>query len=216
MTLEKYIDHTILRPDCTLEEIRKLCEEATTHGFFAVCVPPFFVKNAKQFLSRSHVKLSTVVGFPMGYSTTSAKVEEIKKAVDEGADELDVVINICAVKSGLWNYVQSDIDSMTTAAHIKGKHIKVILETGLMNEKEIRRLCQICQEVEPNFVKTSTGFNGGGATTEVVRLLRECLSSKIKVKASGGIRSREAALAMIEAGADRLGTSSGVKIVTDL
>ncbi len=216
MKLEKYIDHTILRPDTTLEDIKKLCEEATTHGFFAVCVPPFFVKHARQFLLKSDVKISTVVGFPMGYSTTSAKVEEIKKAVDEGADELDVVINICAVKSGLWNYVQSDIDSMTTATHIKAKQIKVILETGLMNEEEIRRLCGICQEVEPNFVKTSTGFNGSGATLEAVKLLRECLNTKIKIKASGGIRSREAALAMIEAGAARLGTSSGVKIVSDL
>lgn len=216
MTLEKFIDHTILKPDCTIDDVRKLCEEAVAYGFYAVCVPPYFVKNAKQFLEKSSVKLSTVVGFPMGYSTTSAKVEEIKKAVDEGVDELDVVINICAVKSGNWNYVQNDIDSMTTAVHIKGKQIKVILETGLMTEAEIRRLCQICQEVGPNFVKTSTGFNGGGATVPAVRLLRECLDSKIKIKASGGIRTREDAIAMVEAGADRIGTSSGVKIVADL
>lgn len=216
MKLASYIDHTILKPDCTRREIKTLCEEAVEYQFAAVCIPPFFVKEAYQFLEKEPVKVSTVIGFPMGYSTTSAKVEEIKRAIDEGAAEVDVVINICAVKSGNWNYVQNDIASMITAVHLKGKHIKVILETALMEESEIRRLCSICRELEPEFVKTSTGFNGGGATVPVVELLRQELEgTPIKIKASGGIRTPQDARAMIGAGAQRLGSSSGVSIVKE-
>jgi deoxyribose-phosphate aldolase len=216
MKLASYIDHTILKPDCTRADIQNLCEEAIKHQFAAVCIPPFFVQDAYQLLEEYAVKTSTVIGFPMGYSTTSAKVEEIKRAIDEGADEVDVVINICALKSGNWNYVQNDIDSMITAAHLKGKLIKVILETGLMQEEEIHRLCGICREVGPDFVKTSTGFNGAGATVPVVESLRhELEGTPIKVKASGGIRTPEDARAMIDAGAQRLGSSSGVRIVTE-
>lgn len=217
MPLASYIDHTILSPLCTAADIRKLCSEAIDRRFAAVCVPPFYVRDARQLLERSPVKLATVVGFPMGYSTTSAKVEEIKRAIDEGADEVDVVINICAVKNQNWNFVRNDLDSMATAAHLKGRQIKVILETGLMNEEEIRRLCDICLDVKPDFVKTSTGFNGPGATVPIVRLLHGLVrDSGIRVKASGGIRTKADAQAMIEAGASRIGTSSGVAIVTDL
>lgn len=216
MNLASYIDHTILKPDTNTEDVRQLCEEAIAHGFAAVCVPPYFVKNAYQLLEDSTVKVATVIGFPMGYSATFAKVEEIKRAIDEGAHELDVVINLCAVKSQNWNYVQNDIASVTTAAHLKAKKIKVILETGLLTDEEIRRLAAICREVEPDFVKTSTGFSGGGASLRVVEMLREALSgTPIKIKASGGIRSAEDALAMIEAGAERLGSSSGVRIVSE-
>lgn len=214
MNLASYIDHTILKPDTNTEDIRHLCEEAIAHEFAAVCVPPYFVKNAYQLLEDSTVKVATVIGFPMGYSATFAKVEEIKRAIDEGAHELDVVINLCAVKSRNWNYVQNDIASMTTATHLKARKIKVILETGLLTEEEIRRMAAICREVEPDFVKTSTGFSGGGATLQVVEMLREELNgTPIKIKASGGIRTAEDARAMIEAGAERLGSSSGVRIV---
>jgi len=216
MNLATYIDHTILKPDTRMEEVRQVCEEAVTHQFAAVCIPPYFVKNAYQLLENSPVKVATVIGFPMGYSATFAKVEEIKRAIDEGADEVDVVINLCAVKSQNWNYVRNDIASMTAAAHLKAKKIKVILETGLLTDDEILGMAGICREFEPDFVKTSTGFNGGGATLRVVEMLKQELSgTPIKIKASGGIRSAGDARAMIEAGAERLGSSSGVGIVKD-
>jgi len=151
----------------------------------------------------------------MGYSQTPAKVEEIKRAIDDGASEVDAVINICAVKMGNWNYVRNDIDSMVMAAHLKGKSIKIILETGLLKEDELRRLSDICLEIKPDFVKTSTGYNGDGATVQVVSLLKNLLNDQIKIKASGGIRTREDALRMIEAGAKRIGSSSGVVIVQE-
>ncbi len=217
MELAGYIDHTLLQPDTRGEDIKKLCEEALAYHFASVCVPPFYVKDAFNLLDNTPVKVSTVVGFPLGYSTTSAKVEEIKRALDEGSNEVDVVVNIAAVKNGSWNYVQNDIASMTTAVHLKGKMVKIILETGLMTREEIDRLGEICLEVEPDFVKTSTGFNGKGATVTVVRHLHELLAeSPIKIKASGGIRKLKDAQAMVEAGATRIGTSSGVKIMEEL
>jgi len=215
MPLAEKIDHTLLKPDCTLDEIKSVCEEAKTHRFFSVCIPPFFVKEAVQYLEKSPVKVATVIGFPMGYATTPAKVEEIKRAIDEGADEVDAVVNICAVKSGKWNYVRNDIDSMTRIAHMRGKAIKVILETGLMNTEEMKSLCEICTESGVDFVKTSTGILSAGANVETVTWLRAHLPPAIKIKASGGVRSKKSALELIEAGADRLGSSSGVKIVTD-
>ncbi len=215
MDLTSYIDHTILKADCTPEEIRKTCNEALQFHFPVVCIPPFYVKNAANFLTDTTVRTATVIGFPMGYSTTAAKVEEIKRAIDEGAEELDAVANICAVKSGLWSYVRNDLDGMITAARLKGKTIKVILETGLLSETEIKKVCDICLELEPDFVKTSTGFNGEGATVAVVKLLKSLLPDKIKIKASGGIRTREDASRLIEAGAARIGTSSSVMIINN-
>jgi deoxyribose-phosphate aldolase len=214
MNIASYIDHTILRADCNSEDIKRICAEAVQYKFKSVCVPPYFVKEAAGHLENSPVKVVTVIGFPMGYSTTPSKVEEIKRAIDDGAHEVDVVVNLCAIKSGNWNYVGNDIDSMTTAVHIKGKVIKVILETGLLDEAEIRRLCRLCEDSKVDFVKTSTGFNGEGANIQVLNLLKSSLSSKVKIKASGGIRTREDALRLIEAGANRIGTSSGVLIVS--
>jgi deoxyribose-phosphate aldolase len=164
-------------------------------------------------LKNSNVKVATVIGFPLGYSATPSKATEIQKAIDDGADELDVVINVSAVKSGDWNYVQNDIKTVALATQMKGKIIKVILETGLLNKKEIKKLCEICTDVGVDYVKTSTGFNGEGATVEVVEYLRENLPSSIKIKASGGIRTTKKAKDMLEAGANRLGTSSSIKIV---
>ena len=133
MRLAGIIDHTILKPDCSMDEIKRLCAEAVKYEFKAVCIPPFYIKEAAQLLEKAPVKVAGVIGFPMGYSATAAKVEEIKRAINDGADELDVVINICAVKSGNWNYVRNDIDSMTLATHSRGKVIKVIIETGLLS-----------------------------------------------------------------------------------
>lgn len=215
MNLSTFFDHTLLRPDCTLADIKKLCEEAIEYGFAAVCVPPYFVGRASQFVEAKDVKTATVIGFPMGYTTTVSKVEEIKRAIDDGVDELDVVINLAAVKSGNWKDVQSDLDRMITAAHLKRKLIKVILETGLLTDEEIHKLCTICRELQPNFVKTSTGFNGEGATVRVVKLLQAAVGKEIKIKASGGIRTPEDALRLIDAGASRIGASSSVRIMKD-
>lgn len=215
LALTKRIDHTILKADCTSAEIEQLCADAILHKFAAVCVPPFFVGKAAQLLENSPVKVATVIGYPMGFSTTFAKVEEIKRAIDEGVDELDVVVNICAVKNGNRNLVSSDINSCTSAAHMKGKTIKIIIETALLTQEEKLMLCEICTEQQVDYVKTSTGTKGG-ATIEDVKFLRANLPKTIKIKASGGIRSAEQALAMIKAGADRIGASAGVAITHEL
>lgn len=215
MSFAKYFDHTVLRPDCSLSDVHKICDEAREFDFASVCIPPYFVKEAAARLDGSKIITSTVIGFPMGYSSTAAKVEEIKRALAEGATEFDGVINICAVKSGNWNFVQSDIDRMVTAVHLKGKSIKIILETGLLTPEELKRVCEICLAVEPDFVKTSTGFNGPGATVEMVSYLYHAMRDKVAVKASGGIRTLEQAEAMIAAGAKRLGSSSSVAIVKE-
>ncbi len=208
MNLSPYIDFTLLKADATPDDIRNLCELAAKHQFASVCVPPFYVKQAVEQLADTKVKIATVVGFPMGYAATPAKVEEIKKALDDGADEVDAVINLCAVKSGNWNYVRNDMDSMTTAVHLKGKSIKLIIETGLLSEAETKKLCELALDIKPNFIKTSTGFNGEGATVQSVQLLQKFLAGKIRIKASGGIRTSEDAARLIEAGATRIGTSS--------
>ena len=211
MELARYIDHTILKPDCTSEDIKRICEEAIEYGFCAICIPPYYIRQAARLLEETPVKIATVVGFPMGYAAIPAKVEEIKRAIDEGADEIDVVVNIAAVKNGDWAHVRNDIDGVTIAVHLKGKRIKLILETSLLEENEILKLCNICKEVGVDFVKTSTGYQGG-ATLEQIKTLRSNLPDTIKIKASGGIRNAEAARQMIEAGADRIGTSAGVSI----
>jgi len=213
MNFASVIDHTILKPDCSIDDIKQLCAEAIAHQFAAVCVPPYFIKDAARLLDGENVMVSTVIGFPFGYTATVAKVEEIKRAINDDIDELDVVINIAAVKSGHWNHVKSDIDSITMAAHLKGKIIKVIFETALLTKEEIKKLCTICNEKGVDFVKTSTGFNGVGATEEMILFLKENLSPKIKIKASGGIKNKEQAEALIKAGADRLGTSSGLSLI---
>ena len=214
MRLAGIIDHTILKPDCSMDEIKRLCAEAVKYEFKAVCIPPFYIKEAAQLLEKVPVKVAGVIGFPMGYSATAAKVEEIKRAINDGADELDVVINICAVKSGNWNYVRNDIDSMTLATHSRGKVIKVIIETGLLSTDEIKKLCGMCSQAGVDFVKTSTGFNAAGANVETVEFLRANLPASIKIKASGGIRSVQDAERLVAAGADRLGSSAGVQIVS--
>ena len=211
MELSKYIDHTILSPGCTSEDIKRICDEAKHFGFYAICIPPYYVRLAARELEDSPVKIATVVGFPMGYAAIPAKVEEIKRAIDEGADELDIVANIAAVKNGDWAHVRNDIDGVTIAVHLKGKKVKLIVEATLLTEAEIIKICTICREVGVDFVKTSTGHHEG-TSPEQVRLLRANLPKEIKIKASGGIRTAESARALIEAGADRIGSSAGVAI----
>lgn len=215
MNLSNYIDHTLLKPDAILDDIRKLCQEAIEYQFASVCVSPYYVKHAAEFLKDEPVKVSTVIGFPMGYSTTAAKVEEIKRAIDDGGDELDVVINITALKNGDWSFVKNDVDSMATIARMRGKVVKVIIEAGLLTEDEIRRMCKICKDSGVDYVKTSTGYLGEGATVGVIQFLHSLLPKEIKIKASGGIRTVEDTKRLIEAGAARIGTSAGVLIMNE-
>ncbi len=214
MDLYRFIDHTILKPDCMLSEIKSLCSEAKTYRFAAVCIPPYFVKDAVNALKDTNVKVSTVAGFPMGYSCTPSKVEEIKRAIDEGAEELDVPINLSAVKNKNWNFLKNETESLATACHMRGKILKLILETGMLTEEEIVKMCQIAADAGVDYVKTSTGFLGKGATPEVVALMKKSLPKEVKIKASGGIRDRKSAEALVAAGASRLGCSASVSIVT--
>jgi deoxyribose-phosphate aldolase len=211
--LAKKIDHTLLKPDCTFADIEKICNEAKMYGFASVCVPPYYVKEASKKLEDTLIKVTTVVGFPMGYSTTPAKVEEVKRAIVEGVDEIDVVVNICAIKQSNWSYVRNDIDSMTRAAHLRGKIVKIILEIGLLTQAEVEKVCQLCNELEVNYIKTSTGYNTNPITTDEVRFLKSIINPKIKIKASGGIKTGKHAQDLLDAGADRLGTSEGLEII---
>lgn len=210
-TLAPFIDHTLLKPEAPASAYKQLMIEALQYQFFSVCIPPTYVSMAKRHLSQSSVKICTVVGFPYGFNTTSSKVFESKQAVDHGADEIDMVINVSALKSGDENLVRNDINSVVRAAN--GKIVKVILETCLLTDDEKVIACQICDVAGAHFVKTSTGFGAGGATLEDVRMLKRSIGSRMQVKASGGIRDAETARAMISAGASRLGTSHGVTIV---
>lgn len=214
MNLASKIDHTLLKADTSEREVKKLCAEAKEFGFAAVCIPPYFVRKCKLWLTDSNVKVATVVGFPLGYSHTPAKVEEARRAIDEGADEIDMVINIIALKAGDWNYLKNELTSAATIVQLRGGKLKVILETGLLTEGEIIKACELCKEMSVDFVKTSTGFTQPGATIEAVKLLRANLPKSIKIKASGGIRDKEFALQLIEAGADRIGSSAGVSLIS--
>lgn len=211
--LSQYIEHTLLQSNIEIEAVKNLCYEAINHKFHGVCIPPYFVKYANQVLEKSPTKVVTVVGFPMGYSTTPAKVEEVKKALHEGADEVDVVVNVCAIKNKDWTYVQNDIQSVTAATHIQGRVIKIILETALLNDEEIKRMCDICNQNMVNFVKTATGFSRVNTSPEVIRLLKSYIDNDIKIKASGGIKTTAEALALIEAGASRIGASRSLQII---
>ena len=213
MKLNQYIDHTLLKPEATLSQIEKLCAEAKENQFAAVCVNSFYVKKCVALLQGSGVKVCTVVGFPLGASTMETKRFEAMKAVAEGAREIDMVMNISAVKSGDWQYVQDDMSSLAQVCHQQGAILKVILETCLLTDEEKKRACEIAVRANVDFVKTSTGFSTGGATVDDVKLMRSVVGPKIGVKASGGIRDAETAMKMIEAGATRLGCSAGVEIV---
>jgi deoxyribose-phosphate aldolase len=215
MKFNHYIDHTALKADTSLKQIEILCAEAKEYEFFSVCVNSYYVKKAASFLSGSSVKVCTVVGFPLGASTMETKRFEAMKAVAEGAREIDMVINVSAIKYLDWQYVLDDMSSLAQVTHNQGALLKVILETALLTEEEKRKACELAIKANVDFVKTSTGFSTSGATVEDVKLMRSIVGN-MGVKASGGIRNAETARKMIEAGATRLGTSASVEIIKGL
>ena len=215
MNIAQYIDHTVLKPTTLVADVEKLCREAIDNGFAAVCVPPLFVKKAKELTMGSSVKVATVIGFPFGYSAIEAKLAETLLAIVDGADELDMVINISAVKNNDWQFLASEINHIMPIIRGKGKVIKVIIESGILTDEEIIKCCDIYGAAGVDFMKTSTGYAEKGATVEAVKLMRKHLADAIKIKASGGIKSYSFAKELIEAGADRLGCSSSVQIVAE-
>ena len=212
MNAAKYIDHTLLKPEVTDKEISVLCDEAHEHSFFSVCIQPSWVKTAAEKLAESEVKVCTVIGFPHGATTSEVKAFETKDAISNGADEVDMVINIGQLKAGNLDYVKEDMKSVVDAAN-KEALVKVIIESSLLTEDEVVTASRLAQEAGADFVKTSTGFNGGGASVEAVALMRLTVGEDMGVKASGGVRSYEDAKKMIEVGATRIGASSGIAIV---
>lgn len=214
MNLSKYIDHTILKPNASEEDVKRICDEAKKYNFASVCINPSYVKYVAESLKETDVMTCTVIGFPLGATPKEVKAFETDNAIENGADEVDMVINIGYLKSKKYKEVEEDIEAVVNAA--KGKaHVKVIIETCLLTDDEKIKACELSVKAGADFVKTSTGFSTGGATLEDVRLMKETVGDKAKVKASGGVRDYETAVAMIEAGADRIGTSSGVAFVSE-
>lgn len=214
MNIASLIDHTLLKPDATRAQIKKLCDEARTHKFCSVCINPFYVAQATKDLKGSGVKVCTVVGFPLGSVPASTKIAETKTALEQGADEIDMVMNIAAAKSGDWDIVENEIQGLAEMCHKSGALLKVILETCLLTDEEKMKACECSWKAGADFVKTSTGFSTGGATVADVALMRKTVGQNLGVKASGGIKDITVAQAMINAGATRLGTSSGILLVT--
>ncbi|MBE7472717.1 MAG: deoxyribose-phosphate aldolase [Anaerolineae bacterium] len=213
--LAHLIDHTLLKPEATVQQIAQLCHEALLYNFASVCINPAHVKLAAQLLQNSEVKVCTVVGFPLGATSTEAKVFETLQALNDGATEIDMVINIGALKGGDDALVERDIAAVVKTVHQHGALCKVIIETALLTNDEKVRACQLAKQAGADFVKTSTGFSSGGATIEDVALMRQTVGPQVGVKASGGIRTLAEAQRMISAGATRLGVSAGVKIIQE-
>ncbi|WP_398574308.1 deoxyribose-phosphate aldolase [Staphylococcus equorum] len=214
MNYAKYIDHTLLKPESTRTQIDKIIEEAREFNFKSVCLNPTHVKYAAEKLKDTEVLVCTVIGFPLGASTTETKMFEVEDAVKNGASELDMVINVGALKDGRYEDVQKDIESVVGAAN--GKTVKVIIETCLLTDEEIVKASELSKAAGANFVKTSTGFAGGGATPEDVKLMKDTVGDDLEVKASGGVRNLEDFNKMLEAGATRIGASAGVQIIQGL
>ncbi|MDI9338135.1 MAG: deoxyribose-phosphate aldolase [Alphaproteobacteria bacterium] len=213
--LAQYIDHTILKPATLVKDVQQLCDEAKLFEFCAVCIPPNFVKLAKNFLGDSSVKVATVIGFPFGYSAIEAKVAETCLALVDGADELDMVINISALKNKDYQYLVDEITPIVNMVHNKQKCLKVIIESGILTEDEIIKCCEIYSLAGIDFLKTSTGYAEKGATLDAVKLFKKNLHKSIKIKASGGIKTKAFAEELIAVGADRLGCSSSVLICSN-
>ena len=207
-----YIDHTLLKPEATEQQIIELCHEAVEYGFYSVCINPSYVKTAVHALNGSAVKVCCVVGFPLGATTTSVKAYETAEAIKNGATEIDMVLHIGALKEQKEDYVLADIAAVVKAA--AGSPVKVIIETGLLTKAEKILACNLAKKAGASFVKTSTGFGPGGATVADIQLMRETVGSEFGIKASGGVRSAETAREMLNAGATRIGTSSGVSIIS--
>jgi deoxyribose-phosphate aldolase len=213
--IARYIDHTALKADTTPQQIDQLCAEAKEYGFAAVCVNPSHVALAARLLAGTEVKVATVAGFPLGATLPQVKVYEAEQAILDGAEEIDMVINVGALKAGDDGLVQRDIEAVSQAAHRAGAICKVIIEAAFLTDEEKIRACQSSKAAGADYVKTSTGFGPGGATVEDVALMRRAVGPEMGVKAAGGVRTLEQALAMIEAGATRIGASAGVKIVSE-
>lgn len=211
MELNKYIDHTLLKQDASRDMVKKLCEEAKKFNFATVCVNPYRVKDAKKFLEGTNIGITTVVGFPLGATLTECKVFEAKKSIDDGADEIDMVINIGAIKDNDWEFVENDIRAVKEA--IGTRKLKVILENCLLELQEMEKACRISIDAKVDFVKTSTGFSKYGAIDKDVAIMKLIVGDKVEVKAAGGVKNYEDAIRMIEAGATRIGTSGGVQIM---
>lgn len=213
--IASYIDHTLLRPTATLHDIEQLCNEALQYNFAAVCLAPIFVKKAKEFLQNTPVKVATVIGFPFGYSAIEAKVAEVILAIVDDADEMDMVINITALKNDDWQYLANEINTILPIIHGKQKLIKVIIESGVLTNDEIVKCCNLYNAANVDFIKTSTGYAEKGASVEAVKLIRENCGEHIKIKASGGIKTYDFALELIKAGVTRIGCSSSVNIIKE-
>lgn len=215
LKLNRFIEHTALKPTLTDRDIDQLVEEAIEYEFLGVCVPTFWVKKAKKDVRNKGIQLVTVIGFPLGYQMTENKLDEIKLAIDNGANELDIVMNISAFKSGM-PWVKTDLAKCAQLIHQNDCLMKVIIETAYLSDEEIVKASILCQDAGTDFVKTSTGFAPAGAKTEHIKLIRKTINSNVGVKASGGIRDYATAVAMIEAGADRLGVSAGPDITKEM
>ncbi|HEY5369152.1 MAG TPA: deoxyribose-phosphate aldolase [Hanamia sp.] len=215
MNIAPYIEHTLLKQTTTLAVIETVCKEAKEYEFAAVCVPPLYVKKAKEALENSEVKVATVIGFPMGYCAIEAKVAEIVLAIVDGVDELDMVANISAIKNGDWTFIGNEINTIMPIVKNKNKVIKVIIESGVLTDDEIIKCCDIYGAAGVDYVKTSTGFAEKGASIHDVQLIRAHLSDSVKIKASGGIRSYSFAKELINAGANRIGCSASIDIVNE-
>jgi deoxyribose-phosphate aldolase len=213
--LAQYLDQTLLKVDTTLPMVEALCKKSVEAEIGGVCIPPYYTNAANKILAETNTKLVTVIGFPFGYNNITAKAEAAKKVIQDGADEVDMVMNIGAFLNKNYSHVADEIESINTLCHMNDKALKVIIETCLLTTDQIKKACEVCAEKEVDFVKTSTGFNGPGAQLETVQLMRSILPNSIKIKASGGIRDKKTALEMIKAGADRIGTSSGFKILEE-
>lgn len=210
--LASLIDHTLLKPEANEDDILKLCEEARMYNFKSVCVNPFWVKLCKKSLKNSKVKICTVIGFPLGATSTQSKASETETAVNHGANEIDMVLNVGALKSKMDSNVEKDIKAVVKAAG--GKLVKVILEVCLLTDEEIERASKIARKAGAHYVKTSTGFSTGGATEKAIEIMRKTVGNKLGVKASGGIRDKETMIKMLKAGATRVGASAGIAIVS--
>lgn len=212
MNIAGYIDHTILKADTSIEEVEKVCKESVEYGFAAVCIPPPFVKRAKAILSPTEIKIATVIGFPFGYSATEAKLAEAVLAMVDGADELDVVINLIALRNKDWNYLRTEVSLLVEVTHQRNKKLKLIIESGILSDEEIIACCTQLGNLGIDYMKTSTGYAATGATLNAVALMKEFLPANVKIKASGGIRDYITAKAFVDAGASRLGCSASVAI----
>ena len=211
MNYNKMIDHTVLKADTPLETVKRICDEAMEYGFASVCINPCHVAYCADYLKDSDVNVCTVIGFPLGANTSAVKAFETKDAIANGADEIDMVMNIGALKDKNYDLVRNDVKAVVEAAN--GTIVKVILETCLLTEDEIKKACELCVEAKADYVKTSTGFSTRGATIEDVQIMKAAVQGKAKVKAAGGVRTHEDMVKIVEAGADRIGTSAGCSLV---